>query len=1004
MKRIIWITTIMMLVINMYIPIKLSCTNIAYANEIPVLNETDARNLLCFLYDKNLTVNEMANDEYFKLLTGKLSGEDAEIKRMGFAMYVELQLNSNIENASNKCDIAYGNLVELLEKRVGSDPAQETLKKVQGEIKRSMKSVFNTLTDDYFEDMQYVLDGVNTIKDIPGKAQKYVDNMMICLNSLAVLNNSDTAARYIYFSSYLTARKSMSPDEEIFRIMMSEVELQLADHYSTSMFDFFPGDKTNWHSYKSDIEKWAEYTYQFIGNPTAKREPDTGSGGGSDPSTTVLYDNLYINGDYMISSGTLNLNGHNLVVIGDLIQTGGTINVNGGAVIVYGNLNLQKGTINNSSNSYVTADTLNMSSGTYINDGYTYVQNNATVSGTIAGNLNVYGDLISSSAKITNLNIFGTVKQTISGNSTVSNLTLRKTSNVNMTGSISVNGILRENESHITGGKNIILNSTGSIIGTIYKNSLTLNGASVSNMIFEKTLYTQGTTSLSNVIVNNMIYQKSGTINLNGDLTVKGDAYIGGTINGTEHTLKLYGDLSGISNAKISSLTMCSDKPQKIINSIAVTDFYNNNMSSKGLNVNSAITVNGKIHSENMMQNGKNIKMTSTASFAKDYYIGDVTLNGLSGNLPADFRGNLYTAGGTITLSRPSTVTGMLSLSGGTIDINDTVLTVNGKCSGTSNINLKHSELALNGVTTLGGTISLIGSNIKSNKFITNNAKINLDNDSYIKLKTDITNGGTISGEGQIFSSGSIINNGSIDINVLNLNETTPSEINGKDITVKYLNIYGGSKIKLNTNINVLNSYENDNTSIDEDKIILPVDESLPLKSLTSTNGLTLDNKITIVNGNCKISGGAISLTNGARLIVNKVFTASGTTFYIDDTSELVIKQYSIINSFSNIVNDGKITFGSDTSLTSTKLSGDGEYVLLGDLYMASSSINKPNKFIISGGTPQKLSGGTMNFNNLYISNSSTAGIEFGTAAQYYGEIENENTPIKGTLTKMEAE
>lgn len=998
MKKIEWIATTLMLLImlNVCVPLSQFYSNTAYADEIAVLSETDARNLLCFLYDKNLSIDDMANDEYFKLLTGRLSGEDADIKRAGFAIYVELRLDSNIQNASNQCDIAYGNLVDLLEERADSSLAQETLGTVQEEMKDSMKSIFNAFTNDEFECLESIYEGVKDIYKIPDKVKKYIDDVKIYLNSLALVKNQDLAARYTYFSSYLTARKSMSPDEEIFRIMMNGVELQLADHYSSSMFDFFPGDKTNWYSYKSDIEKWAEYTYQIIGNPTAKREPSTEPKDDDDPSATVFYNNLIVNNNYTVSSGTLNLNGHNLVVIGDFTQTGGTINVNGGAVIVYGNLNLKRGTINNSANSYVTADSLNMSSGTYINNGYTYVENSAAVTGTVTGNLNIYGGLTASSAKITNLNIYGSKKQTISGNCTVNNLAFQKTSNVNITGTISVNGSIRENDAHIVGGKNVVLNSTGKIIGTTYKNALTLNGANVSDMTFGSTLYTKGNTSLNNVVINNMLVQ-SETLNLNGDMTVKGDASISGTVAGTAGTLKLYGDLSG--GGKISSLMMCSDKKQTITSAITVTDFYNK---AANLNVGAAVTVNGKIHSEHPMQNGSNIRLSASGSFGDNTYVGDITLNGISGNLPDTFIGNITAGSTAINLSKPSVIKGKLTLSGTTLNLNGTTLTVNGTYSGSATVNLTDSELILNGITSPGGTITLNNSTLTANKIITSSASITVNEGSLANIKSDMTNSGKITGGGSLNLSGDLVNSGTVNVNTLNINTKNRTlSVSGNQLSTVDLNISGGGALKLTPTINVSGKLTNSGTTVDEDKIVLPFDETAPLKTLTSTNGYTLDGKTVTVNGKCTISGGAVTLKNGARLILNQGFTASGTTFTVDETSEIIIKRYSLISSFSDIVNNGKITFGGDVSLSSTKLSGSGEYVLLGDLYLSSASVNKPNTFTVSGGTPQKLWGGTMNFENLKLTNTSSYGIEFGTAANYSGEL-IKNAKVIGTLTKTE--
>lgn len=689
--------------------------------------------------------------------------------------------------------------------------------------------------------------------------------------------------------------------------------------------------------------------------------------------TAVLKGNVTVS-ELTMNSGTAAAS--DLTVTEAYTHNNGTVNLDNGVLNIWGSMLMKQGTING---------------------GTIELSGSADISGSIISILNAHNNIKASSAKIDVLNICGIQNQILSGTMTVKDLTFKNPTRASVSGTVSVNGVLTNTLTKLTGGKNIQLISGGKIGGTIYNNDLTLNGASVSNVTFEKSLYTKGSSGVSDVLVKNMLFQ-TGTLNLNGDISVKGDLYNSGTIAGTANTLNLFGDLSG--SGKISSLTICSDKRQNITSGITVTDFYNKN---KELNVGATVTVTGKVRSEQPMINGKNIQLSASGYFGDDIYIGDITLNGLSGNLPKTFSGNIYAGGTTLNISESSAINGKLLLSETTLNITNATLTINGTYSGNAAVTLTNSSLVLNGIASPAGTIVLNNSVLNANKVITNSASVSLNDGSTANIKADMTNSGKITGGGVLNLNGDLVNSGTLNINTLNIDTKNRTlSFSGNALNLVDLNISGRGALNLSSDINVSGRVSNSGTAVNENKIILPPDENAPLKSLTSSNGYTLNGKTVIVNGNCSISGGAVSLTNGAKLIVNKAFIASGTTFNIDETSEIIIKRYSKISSFSDIVNNGKIIFGGDVSLTSTKLSGNGEYILLGDLYLSSASVNKPNVFTISGGTPQKLCGGTMNFNNLNLANTSKSGIAFGSDANYIGELTNDNTKISGTITKTE--
>ena len=668
---------------------------------------------------------------------------------------------------------------------------------------------------------------------------------------------------------------------------------------------------------------------------------------------------------YIKNSGGTVLIGSNVQELSELTQSGGTTTFGDGSFKIT-DIEITGGTINSNSSATLNCDSLK-TSGTPTVDQITLIANDAELNGTLR-NCNVYvkGDL-SGSGTIDNLIISGSGAQNLSGSITATNLTYTNTGTANQSSTVNVTGTVKNTSAKVNNGQNTVLKSTGTISGNYYNSSITLDGATLSDTkTIGGSVYAKNTVNINGLTVSGLLNQSGGTLNLNGDVTAKSDAYFSGTVNQENSEFYAYGDISG-SNITLGNVTMCGKTPQTIGSAITVHDFHNK---SEQLTVNSTVTVTGSARSESPPINGKNIKLTDSAYFGDIYYNGDITVNGLTGSLPKNLRGKLYLTGDITQSGNANMVS--VEHSGGTLTITD-------------------GEIAVDGL--------FINSNASADVLVCSDSTLSIMGDASIK--------GTVQGEGILNVYGDLYNSGSISIGNLNITAKVPLTVGGNNLYATNLNISGNKDVTLSSKIYVTGKYSGNNHIINPANVVFANGNTANSdvvynEQLNVTGDLIIDGHTVTARG-LTVTNGNVILTNGAKLIVNggtNISGASSNKISIDETSSAEFNKLSFIKSIGSIEVNGNLKFGGDISLSSTKISGSGTVTVNADIYGSSLTIDKPKNFNITGKTPQIIQCSGANLNNLNISNTSKQGVEISGTIYYYGTYSDNGCKIAGTITK----
>ena len=677
--------------------------------------------------------------------------------------------------------------------------------------------------------------------------------------------------------------------------------------------------------------------------------------------TVLIGNNVQNLSELSQSSGTATF-GNGSFSVYDMQIDGGTVNSGGTASLVCDNVNISnKPTITNVA---FTTNTSNISGELQLNGNKFIVNSQATISGTIdGGDVWINGNLKSNSSNVSNLNISGNNNQNIEGNLNVENLNYSSNGTVNQQGTIYVSGNVQNTSTNIINSENTIIKSTGDIAGNYYNSGITLDGTTLSSgKTIKGNVFTKNTVNLGDITVLSSISQESGTLNLNGDVTVKSDAHFNGTVTQGNNDFYSYGDIDG-KDITLGNLTMCGKLPQKIESSLQVNDFCNKN---KQLTVNATVVVKGAATSENAPINGKNIKLTDTASFGDTYYKGDITVDGLSGSLPQNLYGKLYL----------------------TNDITH---------SGKSNIeSLEHT----------GGTLTLAENADLTVKGIFNNSSsAQIQGDGIINVDSDLYNSGTMD-VGTVNLNGDLSNSGTFNAKNLNITSKIPITVSGDEISVTNLDIIGKKQVTVSSVIKVSGKYKGNSKVVNPKNIVvlqLDSNNDISYDDLLNINGdLNIDGYTLIAKKGLTVTNGNIILSNGGKLIVEGNTNISGSSsnkINIDDTSSMKLNKLTFVKGIGNIEVDGDLHFMGDTSLTSTNISGNGTVTINADLYGSSLTINKPQNFNITGKTPQIIECGGANFDNLNIFNPCVSGVTFSDTVYCYGTLTTNDTKIKGTIT-----
>jgi len=661
----------------------------------------------------------------------------------------------------------------------------------------------------------------------------------------------------------------------------------------------------------------------------------------------------------------------------DMTISGGSISSKTPITLTCGNLKIS-GTPEISNISVVT-DGCSVSNSWNLSGNTLTVNKSANISGSVTGG-NVYfkGDSTGGSGTIENLYISGSGSQNLGGTLNATNLVYNNTGTAKQSGTIYVSGTVKNISSKVTNGQNTVLKSTGSIIGDHYNSGLALDGITLDRaMTFGGTLKTLNTVNLDDVIITGGLIQSSGTLTLDGDVTVSGDSYFAGTVTQNENSYYTSGDISVNGTNSFNSIITNGKLLQTLTGTINVKNFTNTN--TKGISVANKLNVSGILTNSGKIS-GMGTTLLSGGSFGNgDLYDGDITIQSTC-YIPSKLTGNVVISA-INTISQDTDVGGYLTISGGNLSINDSTLTIASALTNSKEIVGENASVVVNGTMQNSGTI----------------------NNCDLLLKKEFANSGTVKGC-NVTSKSDIYNNGSMSVESLTLNSATNLIINGNSIPTKDLTITGKGKVTLNTNINVSGKYSNESTTVNGNSIVISSNTTIntdkTYKKLDLKSELMIDG-CTVVVDTLNITSG-ITITNGGKLIVNKMLTASGnlSVIEIDETSQFTIRKIASISSYSDVIVNGEFTLGSDAVLNSIKLSGSGTVNIKGDLYGTSLTINKPQNVNIIGKTPQVISVSGANFNNLNILNPSRGGVKFSSSVYYYGEYNPNSSNVSGTVTK----
>lgn len=180
----------------------------------------------------------------------------------------------------------------------------------------------------------------------------------------------------------------------------------------------------------------------------------------------------------------------------------------------------------------------------------------------------------------------------------------------------------------------------------------------------------------------------------------------------------------------------------------------------------------------------------------------------------------------------------------------------------------------------------------------------------------------------------------------------------------------------------MVNGCFNGNLTLDSASLLnnLTINGNLVIKNGLTTNSHTLQ-----VNGNVKHSSGVLTVSGGGNMSVSGTFVGenTGKTFTVADTGRLHIGNIANLYGYNTVTADGMAVFGRDLTVSGT-VSGLGTIQIGGD-FTASGTLNKPTHVILTSKIGQTINGGTLNFQNLTVHNTSGTGVRFMKTANVYG-------------------
>lgn len=248
---------------------------------LPTLEDEDALQFLGFLYnDGSVDMADVENDDYYKLITGRLEkgSENEKNVQLAFLQFVEIQTNQYIVDNQYRSDYFREGLLHYMEKHYLNKKdipeeeynkfLNEQLSKIEDAIVGGLCSVVAEktgiiVTQEVLDNIELAKSAYSGILELPTKIEKFVDSTVVAVQlSLAPLA-SEMTGRYTYFNCYISCRDMGTPDDLTFQLLMDYNLLAIKENnWATGIMNCIPG-KSSWIEHIDTIDRWAEYIYNL---------------------------------------------------------------------------------------------------------------------------------------------------------------------------------------------------------------------------------------------------------------------------------------------------------------------------------------------------------------------------------------------------------------------------------------------------------------------------------------------------------------------------------------------------------------------------------------------------------------------------------------------------------------------------------------------------------------------------------------------------------------------
>lgn len=248
---------------------------------LPTLQDEDALQFLGFLYnDSSVDVTNVENDDFYKLMTGRLENgsENEKNVQLAFLQFVEMQTNRYIEDNQYKSDYIRNGLLNYMEKHYLNKKdipeeeynklLNEQLSKIEDAIVGGLCSTVakNTgivVTQDVIDNIELAKSAYSTILELPEKIEMFVDSTVAATQLAFAPLAAEMTGRYTYFNSYISCRDMGTPDDLTFQLLMDYNMLAIKENnWATGIMNCIPG-KSSWIENTDTIDRWAEYIYNL---------------------------------------------------------------------------------------------------------------------------------------------------------------------------------------------------------------------------------------------------------------------------------------------------------------------------------------------------------------------------------------------------------------------------------------------------------------------------------------------------------------------------------------------------------------------------------------------------------------------------------------------------------------------------------------------------------------------------------------------------------------------